>query len=170
MTLAKPWEVLGVQQDGLRHSIVASIQQLGNEEVEVIAGREREQRFLMAGVAMSSCNNKHACMYGTRLRTLSHGHVAACSSTPSVLTCMNIIKWVCYFSQGCATVVYASTILSLSLCYNTLDTGGYRGSRTLSPLISVQLSSRSVCAVKNLSLDGTSLPREQKIMITLAST
>ena len=30
---------------------------------------------------------------------------------------MNIIKWVCYFSQGCATVVYASATLSLSLYY-----------------------------------------------------
>ena len=63
MTLAKRWEVLGD-----RHSIVASIQQLGDEEVEAIAGREREQRFLMAGVAMSSCNNKRACVCTVRDR------------------------------------------------------------------------------------------------------
>ena len=53
MTLAKLWEVLGDRQDGPRHSVVASIQPVGDEEVEVIAGREREQRFLMAGVARS---------------------------------------------------------------------------------------------------------------------
>ena len=86
MTLAKPWEVLGDRQDGPRHSIVASIQQLGDEEVEVIAGWESEQRLLMAGVAMSSCNNKRACMYGMRSRTLSHSHVAACGSTPCTYT------------------------------------------------------------------------------------
>ena len=44
--LAKPCEVLGDRQDGPRHSIVASIQQLADEEVEAIAGLEREQRFL----------------------------------------------------------------------------------------------------------------------------
>ena len=30
-------------------------------------------------------------------------------------TRMSIIKWGCYFSQGCATVVYASATLSLSI-------------------------------------------------------
>ena len=52
MTLAKPWEVLGDRKDGPRHRIVALIQQVGDEEVEVIAGRERQQRFLMAGVTI----------------------------------------------------------------------------------------------------------------------
>ena len=85
VTLAKPWEVLGDRQDGPRHSLVASIQQLGDEEVEAIAGREREQRFLMAGVATSSCNNKRACMYGTQSR-INRGHVAACGSTPCPYT------------------------------------------------------------------------------------
>ena len=55
MTLTKPWEVLGDRQDGPRHSIVASIQQVGDEDIKAIAGRERE-RFLMASVAMSSCS------------------------------------------------------------------------------------------------------------------
>ena len=45
MALAKPWEVLDDRQDGPDHSIVASIQQAGDEEVEAIAVQEREQRF-----------------------------------------------------------------------------------------------------------------------------
>ena len=69
MTLVKPWEVLGDRQDGPRHSIVASIQQLGDEEVEAIAGREREQRFLIAGVAMSSTTtNARVCTVRDRER------------------------------------------------------------------------------------------------------
>ena len=44
---------------------VTRLSQVGNEEVEAIAGREREQRFLIAGVAMSSCcageQQTHAC-------------------------------------------------------------------------------------------------------------
>ena len=46
--LAKPWKMLGDRHDGPR--------QVGDEEIEAIAGREREQCFLMAGVAMSSCS------------------------------------------------------------------------------------------------------------------
>lgn len=37
------------------------------------------------------------------------------------LVCMvyfHIIKWVCYFSQGCAAAVYANAILSLSIIYS----------------------------------------------------
>ena len=45
------------------------------------------------------------CMYYTIARVHAVRH-------PLTLL-MNIIKWVCYFSQGCATVVYASAILSL---------------------------------------------------------
>ena len=88
--------MLGDRQDSPRHSIVAWIQQLGDEEVETIARREREQRFLMAGVTMSSC------MYGTLSR---RGHVAACGSTPCP-TCMS----------GCVTFRTRVT-LSLSLYY-----------------------------------------------------
>ena len=42
---------------------------------------------------------------------ITRGHVAACRPTP--IKRMNIIKWVCYFSQGCATIVFASAILPL---------------------------------------------------------
>ena len=54
------------------------------------------------------------------LPTTHHGasktYIAPCTSF------VNIIMWVCYFSQGCATAIKVSAILSLSLYYNTLDT------------------------------------------------
>ena len=50
---------------------------------------------------------------------MSRPHVAAAVQHPPI-TRVNIIMWVCYFSQGCATVVYASATLSLSLYYALL--------------------------------------------------
>ena len=47
VTLAEIWEVVDSRQDGQCHSDGASIQQAGDVEFEVIAGREREQCFLM---------------------------------------------------------------------------------------------------------------------------
>ena len=102
---------------------VASIQQVGDEEVEAINGRDREQRFLMASVAMSLCSTeKQQTLISRRIRYV----IANVKSWPHwlpavqhlVLTRVNIIMWVCYFSHGCATAVYASATLSLSLYYS----------------------------------------------------
>ena len=44
---------------------------------------------------------------------------------------VNIIKWVCYFSQGYATALYGSATLSLSLLLYTLDGMTYEKTKKL---------------------------------------
>ena len=83
-----------IDNTGPCHSIVTSIQQVGDKAIEAITGRERE-RFLI-WCRQEACvvqgNNKRAYAYVNiryflrdHARTVRRGHVAACGSTPCCL-------------------------------------------------------------------------------------